>query len=60
MSWKDTISKNLIKSVKFDKVKFIDDDINDNIIECYNYISCDGKCYWCFECCEYQHINKEK
>jgi len=66
MSWKDTISKNLIKSVKFGigNVKFIDDDI----IECYNcrnelkyerYISCDGKCYWCFECCEYQHINKE-
>ena len=36
-----------------------------NYIQCYNcsndmnykyYISCDGKCYWCWQCCETQHL----
>jgi hypothetical protein len=74
MSWKDTISKNLIKSVeiKIGNVKFVDD--MNNIIEvktigkCYNChndinhimsISCGGTCYRCFQCLEIQHIDED-
>ena len=74
MSWKDTISKNLIKSVEVNigNVKFVDD--MNNIIEvktvgkCYNChndinhsmsVSCDGKCYMCYKCLEIQHLDED-
>jgi hypothetical protein len=40
--------------------------IDEKRIECYHcfndmnydhYISCNGTCYWCWECSETQHIN---
>ena len=64
MSWKDTINKNLIKSEDINT----NEEVKPNNIRCYNcsddmnykhYISCDGRCYFCWQCCEIQHINEE-
>ena len=64
MSWKDTISKNLIKSDDINT----NEEVKPNNIRCYNcsddmnykhYISCDGRCFFCWQCFETQHINEE-
>ena len=74
MSYNDTISKNLIKSVEISigNTRFVDD--MNGIVEvktvgkCYKCqneiihsmsISCGGTCYRCFQCLEIQHIDED-
>ena len=42
----------------------LNEEIKPNNIQCYNCsddmnIACDGKCFWCWQCLESQHINEE-
>jgi len=46
----------------------LNEEIKPNNIQCYDcsddmnykhYIACDGKCFWCWQCLESQHINEE-